>query len=102
MRAELRDDLAVGRTVVQIQADYRARFGAAAIAIPSDRGLDRALWAVPVVAIAVGLGGLFVLGRRWSGRASIGNPGEMPAPSGPASVEYDAKLEDELRRFEEP
>ncbi len=102
MRAELRDDLAMGRSVVQIQADYRARFGAAAIAIPSDRGLDRALWAVPVVAIAVGLGGLFVLGRRWSGRASIGNPGETTAPSGPASVEYDAKLEDELRRFEEP
>jgi cytochrome c-type biogenesis protein CcmF len=99
MRAELRESLAAGRTVVQIQNDYRERFGAVAIAIPSDRGLDRALWAVPVAGIAFALVGLFVLGRRWSRRGSsiAAEPAGTVETSG-----YDEKLEDELRKLEDP
>jgi cytochrome c-type biogenesis protein CcmF len=103
MRAELRDELARGRSVVQIQAAYRERFGAAAIAIPGDRGLDRALWAVPIVAILLALGGVFMLGRRWARRGGVGSGnGETRGASedgGPP--EYDQRLEDELRQFEE-
>jgi cytochrome c-type biogenesis protein CcmF len=101
MRAEVRSQMASGMSVVQIQDDYRERFGPQAIAIPSDRGLDRALWAVPVAALAIALVGLFVVGRRWARRG--GETVAEPAP-GDAVVgrEYDEKLEDELRRFEEP
>ncbi|AKF10657.1 cytochrome c-type biogenesis CcmF C-terminal domain-containing protein [Sandaracinus amylolyticus] len=99
MRSELRQQLAAGATIVQIQADYRERFGARAIAVPSDSGLDRALWAVPVAIILAALGGLFVIGRRWRGRGGVA---ATEAPAGATGAEYDAKLEDELRRFEEP
>ena len=63
MRAELRAEMAKGRDLMAIQADYRERFGAQSIAIPADEGLDRALWAVPVLAIAAALFGLVVVGR---------------------------------------
>ena len=48
------------------RTSYRERFGAKAIAIPEDRGMDRALWALPVAAISLMAVQLFRWGRRWS------------------------------------
>ncbi len=98
MRAEMRDRLASGMSLVEIQAHYRERFGPQAIAIPSDEGLDRALWAVPVAGIIVALLGLFAIGRRWQ---RAGTPRESSSLRVEAAG-YDSELEDELRRFEEP
>ena len=44
--------------------------GATALALPSDEGLDRALWAVPVTAMVFAVGFIVVLGRRWQRRGS--------------------------------
>jgi cytochrome c-type biogenesis protein CcmF len=99
LRAKIRAKIAAGVPDLKIQDDYREEFGAQAIAIPSDKGLDRALWAVPVAAIAVAAGLLIWRGRKW-----VAPP---PAPAGasglaPNAAEgYDAALDAELRKLDE-
>lgn len=108
MRAELRGDLAGGATSAAVQKDYRERFGAQAIAIPADEGLDRALWAVPVIAIAMGLFGLLMMARRWvqrpagSGRESQESSTSASDTKAPGEADvYDARLEEELARLDD-
>ena len=109
MRGELRGNLSNGGTPTEIEAQYRARFGARAIAVPSDAGLDRALWAVPVGAIVAAGGGLFWLGRKWMKRRTAGRSAPVAALSGAAPSTasapavpdpYDAKLDDELAKLD--
>jgi cytochrome c-type biogenesis protein CcmF len=103
MRAKVRDEISRGVTPEKIQADYRAVHGAKSLAIPSDKGLDRALWAVPLGLIAVAAGLLVWRGRGWVAA-------RQPAPasaSGDTDVAraeregYDAALDAELRKLEE-
>jgi cytochrome c-type biogenesis protein CcmF len=104
-REEVRARIDRGDTVAQITEDYGRQYGAKAIAIPADRGLDRALWAVPVVAIVLAAGGVIWLGRRWAQRGAAAlaageqsaKPGGESAPGAPQA--YDEALEDELRRL---
>jgi cytochrome c-type biogenesis protein CcmF len=100
MRAKIRDQLAAGVTPTRIQEDYRAEMGAQAIAIPSDKGLDRALWAVPLGAIAVAAGALVWVGKKWmKPRAAAQAPASGVAPA--AAEGYDAALDAELRKLDE-
>jgi len=100
MRKELRSALTAGATIAAIQADYRARFGAKALAIPGDRGLDRALWAVPIVAIMLAALGLVVLARRWMKRGAAVAQTSEPLTQD-AVAKYDDLLETELRNLED-
>lgn len=102
MRAALRGDMAAGKSPLAIQNDYRERFGAQAIAIPADQGLDRALWAVPVIAIAAGLFGLFAFGRRLVKKrdAAISATDDAQA-SASENDAYDDRLERELSRLDD-
>ncbi|HJK89619.1 MAG TPA: cytochrome c-type biogenesis CcmF C-terminal domain-containing protein [Polyangiaceae bacterium LLY-WYZ-15_(1-7)] len=102
-RAEMRARLARGETPEDLIAAFRAQYGPAAISIPPDEGMDRAMWAIPVAAVVLAAGGIFMLGRRWK-RRSASDP-EHPEDDGPAPEDaperdYDALLEDELRRLE--
>jgi cytochrome c-type biogenesis protein CcmF len=98
LRAKIRDKIAGGATPQQIQEDYRAEFGPKSIAIPSDRGLDRALWAVPVVAIAIAAGLLVWRGRKWV----VPSPAAGTAGLAPRVADgYDAALDAELRKLDD-
>jgi len=99
MRARVRGQLAGGETPTAIQAGYREEFGAAAISIPSDKGLDRALWAVPISIIALAAGGLWMFGRRMKARGeqSPRSASASAAADEASSDEYDERLERELR-----
>jgi cytochrome c-type biogenesis protein CcmF len=101
MRAELRARMDRGDEVGAIIEDYRDRFGAAAISIPSDEGLDRALWAVPIAAILLAAVGLIWRGRRWA-KAGAAETSEAMRPEGDdeAAGDYDDRLEEELRALE--
>jgi cytochrome c-type biogenesis protein CcmF len=104
MRAELRARRDRGEEVNDIIESYRDRFGAQAIAVPSDEGLDRALWAVPVAAIVLAAIGLVFRGRRWAQRGAAqttealrertSDEEELPEAS-------EDRLEDELRALDE-
>jgi len=98
-RSEIRDLLAAGETPSEIQTSYRAQYGAKALAIPSDQGLDRALWAVPIAAMVVAVGLIIAIGRRWQRRGEAMHSAAAATAAG--ELEYDARLDEELERFEE-
>jgi len=101
MRAELRGRLERGDEVNVIVTDYRERFGSASIAIPSDEGLDRALWAVPIAAFVLAAFGLVARARFWA-KAGAAETAEAIADDDEAAEDeaLETQLEDELRRFE--
>jgi cytochrome c-type biogenesis protein CcmH/NrfF len=106
-RARIRKAVAAGVTPLAIQDEYRELYGSQAIAIPSDKGLDRALWAVPVVLIVLAAGGVVMLGRRFArrgrqpaGAAGASGSGDGEAP-GLGRTELDAALERELERLDD-
>ncbi|NNE17198.1 MAG: hypothetical protein HKN10_01855, partial [Myxococcales bacterium] len=98
-RVEVRERLAAGEEPTKIQESYRAQYGAAALAIPSDEGLDRALWAVPIAAMVFAVGFIVVLGRRWQRRGVA--PRASTASDAGEKLEYDSRLDAELDRLEE-
>jgi cytochrome c-type biogenesis protein CcmF len=101
-REELRVQLAQGTSMVAIQEQYAREYGQKALAIPGDKGLDRALWAVPLGAFVLAAGGLAWLGMRWVKRnnqalkaaAASGAP-ELP------DAELDRELDAELKRLDD-
>ncbi len=99
-RAEIRKDMAAGKTPVEIQDAYREEHGPQSIAIPADEGLDRLLWAVPFAVIALAAIQLFRWGRRWKrdegGAALASGDGK-----GSEEARYDAALDAELDRLDE-
>ncbi len=101
MRGELREELAAGSSIAAIQASYRKRFGAKALAVPADQGLDRALWAIPIAALALAAAGLFALGRRWKRRNKKDLEDSAEAHSERAHQDYEDALEQELRALED-
>lgn len=68
-RAELRAELAKGKTIEQIQSEYAARFGTNALSVPPNTGANRLLYAVPIGAILLGAGGVIIALRRWRRRS---------------------------------
>jgi cytochrome c-type biogenesis protein CcmF len=99
MRAKIRDKVSAGVDAQKIQADYREEFGSKAIAIPSDKGLDRALWAVPLALIGAAAGLLVWRGRSWVGRRPVAAPG---APHAPGEADgYDAAAKADERGYDE-
>jgi cytochrome c-type biogenesis protein CcmF len=98
-RIEVREQLAAGVPPTKIQESYRAQYGAKALAIPSDEGLDRALWAVPLGAMVFAIGFVVVLGRRWQRRGVV--LATEGASAAAADFAYDERLDEELDRLED-
>ncbi len=98
MRAQIREKVANGVTHEQIQTEYREEFGSMSIAIPSDKGLDRALWAVPVGTIAVAAGLLLWRGRKWVAPLP---PAAAPGVAPKGADSYDAALDAELHKLDD-
>jgi len=98
-RVEVRELLSAGVEPSKIQESYRAQYGGAALAIPSDKGLDRALWAVPVAGMILAIGLVVGIGRRWQRRGV--ETGIATASAAESAREYDARLDEELERLED-
>ena len=100
-RETLRGKIAEGQTNDQIILEYAQKYGSDSLAVPPNHGAMRAIYAVPLVAIAAGGAGVVVLIRKWQ-RAGRG---EKPAPKrrsskaagAPGADDYDARLDEELR-----
>jgi cytochrome c-type biogenesis protein CcmF len=100
-REALRKKIAEGETNDQIILEYAQQYGSDSLAVPPNKGAMRAIYAVPLVAIAAGGAGVVALIRKWQ-RASRG--GAQPAPKrsskaagAPGGDDYDARLDEELR-----
>jgi cytochrome c-type biogenesis protein CcmF len=99
-RARIRDKLGRGDSIEVITADYVAEYGSVALVIPPDNGAFRLIYAVPIAASLGGLGVVFMVVRRWKQR------GDADAPAGKAGTpaerdEYDAKLDEELKKLDD-
>jgi cytochrome c-type biogenesis protein CcmH/NrfF len=94
--------MSAGEPPDDLIAAFRGQYGPAAISIPSDEGFDRAMWAIPVALVVVLGGGLFVMGRRWRAKGVVAAPtaSEKKAAAGADEADYDARLDEELRRLE--
>jgi len=106
-RERVRAKIRAGETREQILEEYASPdwplsaseqvHGADAVNIPANRGVLRAIYLVPVVAITLGALGLAGLLRRWR------RGGSQVAAAGPTSASasvddgYDARLDDELK-----
>jgi cytochrome c-type biogenesis protein CcmF len=107
-RARIRKQMAEGTSPTAIQEDYRKEHGPQSIAIPSDEGFDRLLWAVPVTLIALGAVQLVRLGRRWvrtkaalAEEAATAQAATGTAVGTAAGDRYDAALQRELDRLDD-
>jgi cytochrome c-type biogenesis protein CcmH len=99
LRREIRGMIARGMTKPQIKSQLKAEYGPNILPLPPHRGFSLAAYWVP---IAVGLGLLallLVLVPRWRARTRAG--GGRPDPAAPPiSTDDEARLEDELARFD--
>jgi cytochrome c-type biogenesis protein CcmH len=68
-RAELRAELAKGKSIEQIKEEYAARFGTNALSVPPNTGANRLLYLLPIAAILLGAGAVVITLRRWRRRS---------------------------------
>jgi cytochrome c-type biogenesis protein CcmF len=107
-RERIRAKIRAGETRDQIVAEYAAEHGPDSVVIPPNHGVFRAIYAVPVLGIALGAFGLARMLRRWRGSeagASADGPAEDEAapkktPGAPVDA-YDARLDDELKDLDD-
>lgn len=103
-RAELRNQLTLGKSIQEIQAWYVGRFGTQALAVPPDTGGSRALYVAPLLAIVAGAALIITTLKRWRARGEADAAAKTKAAP-PAKTnekdDYDAKLDDELRNLDE-
>jgi cytochrome c-type biogenesis protein CcmH len=91
-RDELRELLADGKGIEEIKNLYAQRYGLQGLAVPPSKGIGRAVWAVPIVAMLLGAGGVLLALRKWKKRGDDDPP---PGDAGGAA-DKNPKKRDEL------
>lgn len=66
MRAIVRDQLRAGKTPQEIRAYFVSRYGEWILLEPRPAGFNLTVYAVPIIAVIVGLGAIVVAVRRWT------------------------------------
>jgi cytochrome c-type biogenesis protein CcmF len=96
MRRVIQKLLDQGKTPEQV-IDYELQTypGQSALVVPLDRGFNRIAWLLPYGMTIFGIGGIVMLGRRWSKRGAAKEAAAEPVAAAPPSDE-DRALEDRL------
>ncbi|MFO0604571.1 MAG: cytochrome c-type biogenesis CcmF C-terminal domain-containing protein [Polyangiales bacterium] len=102
-RDAIRGRLAAGDSEAAVVGDYVARYGREALTVPPDQGHNKALYIVPVAALAAGAGLVFHLARKWARREAPPTlqAGAKPEAPKPDAAPYDARIDEELRGLDE-
>jgi cytochrome c-type biogenesis protein CcmH len=69
IRADIAQRIQTGQTDDEIRAFYASKYGEAVLLTPSASGVNALIWLLPVAALAVAVGALVVVFRRWSSEA---------------------------------
>jgi cytochrome c-type biogenesis protein CcmF len=99
-RAEIRARLRAGVTPDVIMADYVSAHGSGSLTVPPNQGALRAIYVVPGVLAVGGLGLVFAVVRRWKRRGDEATPAPAKSDDPKARDEYDAKLDEELKKLD--
>lgn len=104
-RDKLRGELAKGKSITDLQAEYVKAYGPEALALPPNTGAHRLVWLLPLGAVVAGAAVAGVALRRWQRRGAGGDP-PPPEGEGDASLaakrdDYDERLDDELRNLDD-
>lgn len=97
LRAEIRDQMALGKDKVAILEHFEEKYGEKILSSPTTEGLNLLAWIMPFA--LVGLGGLLVAltVRHWTNR----RPAAPVAPAVPAAASpYSKVLDKELKDFD--
>ncbi len=99
LRAEIHTRLGRGESAEAIEDDFASRFGEQIRAMPKGRDPLRRVPALVGGAMLLSAVGLFWVLRRWARRGDEGAP-SVVEPAEAAGDDYDARLDDELRRLD--
>jgi cytochrome c-type biogenesis protein CcmH len=66
IRVDVAERIQAGQTDEQIREYYAGRYGQAVLLTPSASGVNALVWILPVVALAMAIGFLVMVFRRWS------------------------------------
>lgn len=91
----IRDLIDRGKTKQQVKDQLVREYGPDVLATPGDSGFDLTAWALPIVGLVAGLGGIGAALWRWRRRGGHGEP----APPGPAGEQAE-RLEKDLARYD--
>ena len=70
IRIDVAERIQSGQTDEQIREYYAGRYGQAILLTPSASGINALVWVLPVVALAVAIGFLVIVFRRWGREAT--------------------------------
>jgi cytochrome c-type biogenesis protein CcmF len=98
-RERIREQMRARLTVDEIVASYVAEHGTDALLVPPNSGVMKAIYAVPVLGIALGGYGLVRMLRRW--RRNEGAAQKAAAAKTAPKDAYDARLDDELKELDD-
>jgi cytochrome c-type biogenesis protein CcmH len=79
-----------------ILQSFVQEYGAVVLAAPTNTGFNRAAWITPFAALALGIGAVVLVVRRWKARAPHAAPAAGPAASALDDFREQARKETEL------
>jgi cytochrome c-type biogenesis protein CcmF len=100
-RDHIREKLRAGEKRDEILAEYEAKYGTEAMAVPPNHGAFRMIWMLPVAGIGAGA---YAIGRfvsRWRAHDDAAAADDVPRSEAVKRDAYDARIDDELRDLDD-
>ncbi len=99
LKVEIAGQIAKGRALPEILSHFENKYGEIILSSPTTRGFNLAAWTVPFIMLGLGTLGVGLVLWRWRRQDSDITAGGEVAPS--ADPELRARLEDELKKFDD-
>ena len=102
MRAIIRERIAAGDSVSEIDAVLIDNFGEEVLASPPKKGFNLLVWVLPLAAMAIAVAAVAVALRRWSRTRPEDAPEQTASTNGgpPLDPELERRVDEELARFD--
>lgn len=96
LRAEIREQMALGKTKADILLHFQTKYGEKILSAPTTTGFNLVAWVAPFLAITLGAAFIGFVVRRWTLRRSPTVEAEAPTPvdGNPFSAQIERELRD--------